>query len=205
MDVARILLKTIDELKNTDISKHALDALSQSKIKEVHIIGRRGPVQAAYTPAMLKEFGELADAYPIVDPKYLQLNPASQAEIEGAEGAQKKKNYDALKELAAVQPNGRKRKLIVHYFKSPAAMYGDDSGKLNRIYLERNELIGEAGHQKSRSTGEKETIHCGLAFNEKEPFQDLGAASRKKKKKTGDEETDDTGGGGGDVGGGLPF
>jgi hypothetical protein len=44
-----------------------------------------------------------------------------------------------------------------------------------------------------------------LAFNEKEPFQDLGAASRKKKKKTGDEETDDTGGGGGDLGGGLPF
>lgn len=55
MDVARILLSPIDELRKTDITEHALEALSQSRVKNVHLIGRRGPLQAAFTIKELRE------------------------------------------------------------------------------------------------------------------------------------------------------
>src|SRR3989338_3126510 len=82
MDVARILCKTPEELNNTDMAAYALQALSISKIKTVHLIGRRGPVQAAFTPAEMKEMGELLDCDPIIDPNDLELNPESQTELE---------------------------------------------------------------------------------------------------------------------------
>ena len=79
MDVARILCKTPEELKNTDINQNALDVLSESKIKEVHVYGRRGPVQASFTAHEIREMGELADCYPVIDPQGFatQLNLAS--------------------------------------------------------------------------------------------------------------------------------
>ena len=80
-DVSRILSKTVDELKNTDITQHALDALAESKIKNVYVIGRRGPAQAKFTSKELKEFGELEDCDAIVDKKELILNESSSAEL----------------------------------------------------------------------------------------------------------------------------
>lgn len=165
MDVCRILSKTIDELKTTDICQHALDALAESKIKEVHIIGRRGPAQAAFTPVEIREFGELSDSHPVFDnPKDLDLSFASQAELEDPSNAQKKKNYDIMKGFLDLSGEGKSKKFVIHFKKSPAALYDDDSGKLDRVYLEKNELIGDPGKQKSRGTGEKEELKCGLFF-----------------------------------------
>ncbi|KAJ6785958.1 hypothetical protein PWT90_08069 [Aphanocladium album] len=56
LDVARMLLEDVDVLKKTDITEHALAQLAQSKIKRVHVVGRRGPMQAAFT---IKEVREL--------------------------------------------------------------------------------------------------------------------------------------------------
>ena len=52
VDVARILCRTIDELATTDIADYALDALRESKVKEVYMLGRRGPAQAAFTTSI---------------------------------------------------------------------------------------------------------------------------------------------------------
>ena len=60
MDVSRILAKTADELRATDIAQHALDALAESKVREIHLIGRRGPVQAKFTTPELRELGDLS-------------------------------------------------------------------------------------------------------------------------------------------------
>ena len=90
LDVCRILCKTVDELKNTDIAQNALDVLAQSKIKEVHIIGRRGPAQAAFTPIEIREFGELANCAPVINVKDLELNYASQCELEDPHNKTKK-------------------------------------------------------------------------------------------------------------------
>ncbi|OGX33503.1 MAG: NADP oxidoreductase [Omnitrophica WOR_2 bacterium RIFCSPHIGHO2_02_FULL_52_10] len=162
MDVCRILSKTVDELKATDIACHALEALAESNIKEIHLIGRRGPVQAAFTPVEIREFGELADCHPVVDPKDLEVNQASQAELDAPDNAQRRKNYEILKSLSAMQPGNKRKRLIVHFLKSPVELVGDKG--VQKVILEKNKLTGEAGKQKSAGTGEKEELKCDILF-----------------------------------------
>jgi len=162
MDVSRILCKTVDELKNTDIAQHALEALAQSKVREVHLIGRRGPVQAAFTPPEIKEFDELVDCDSIVDPKDLELNPASQKEMEGIANNNRRKNVETLQSFAALKNFSKNRKFIIHFLKSPVELQGQ--GKVEKIILEKNILMGEAGKQSAQGTGQKEELACGLVF-----------------------------------------
>ncbi len=61
IDCARILVRTIEELENTDISYYALNTLKNSHIKNVHIIGRRGPLDSKFTTVEIREMGELID------------------------------------------------------------------------------------------------------------------------------------------------
>jgi len=162
MDVCRILSKTVDDLKSTDIAQHALDALAKSNIKEIHMIGRRGPVQAAFTPVEIREFGELSDCDPVIDPKDLEVSEVSQAELDDPKNAQRRKNYDILQSLAAQGSSGKNKKFIVHFLKSPVELAGD--GKIEKVILEKNALSGEVGKQKARGTGEKEDLKCDIFF-----------------------------------------
>jgi len=161
MDVGRILCKTVDELKETDIAQHALETLSESKIKTVYLIGRRGPVQAAFTPVEIREFGELKDCDPVVDPKDLELSPASQKELDDPQNNSRKKNFETLQKLSTLQ-RSKSRKIVIQFYKSPVEITG--SGKVEKIILEKNELTGEADNQKAIGTGKKETLSCGLVF-----------------------------------------
>lgn len=162
MDVARILCKTPQELKNTDMTAYALEALAQSKIKIVHLIGRRGPVQAAFTPAEMKEMGELLDCDPIVDPKDLELNPESQKELEDKSAAIRKKNLEILKDYAKRPASVKSRKFIVHFFKGPKELKGNV--RVEKVILEKNKLTGPAGAQHAVGIGVSEEIPCGIFF-----------------------------------------
>lgn len=162
VDVARILAKTVDELKGTDIAAHALEALAESKVREVRMVGRRGPVQAAFTPPELKELGELADCDVIVDPAELELNDASRAELEVLKWRDSIKNYNLLKELAARPPAGKNRRLLIQFFRGPRQLMG--ATRVEAVLMERNALSGEPGAQKARGTGVTETIPCGVVF-----------------------------------------
>ena len=159
-DVCRILCKTVPELRNSDITQQALEALADSKIREVHMIGRRGPVQAAFTPAEIREFGDLADCDPVVDPAELEnLGPESEAELSDN---QRRRNLETLEHFCRIGPSGKARRFAVHFLKSPRRLCGN--GKVESVILERNELIGEAGNQKARGTGETEELACGAFF-----------------------------------------
>ena len=159
-DVCRILCKTVAELKNTDITQQALDALADSKIREVHMIGRRGPVQAAFTPAEIREFGDLFDCDPVVDPADLtNLGRESEAELSDS---QRRRNLEALEHFSRTGPSGKARRFAIHFLKSPKRLCGN--GKVESVILERNELVGEAGNQKARGTGETENLACGALF-----------------------------------------
>ena len=160
MDVCRILCKTVDELKNTDISAHALEVLAKSQIEEIHMIGRRGPAQAAFTTGEIREFGHLIHAYPIVKAEDLQLNGASQKEMEDPLYPARKHNYEILQSFVNIDPAGRPRKFVIHFFKSPKAIEG--SGRVEKIILEKNVLEGEVGNQKAKGTGQTEALDCGL-------------------------------------------
>ena len=162
MDVARVLSKTADELKKTDISQHALEILAESKIKEVHVFGRRGPVQASFTAPEIKEMGELCDCYPVIDPKDLDLNEASLKELENPANAGRKKNFDILKHFTTLQANDRKRKFFLHFKRSPIEIIG--KGRVQKVKFEINRLVGESDKQKVRGTGKFEEIDCGVFF-----------------------------------------
>ena len=163
VDVTRVLAKTVDELKNTDIAAHALDALATSKVKEVHLIGRRGPVQAAFTNKEIRELGELADCDLVFnDLGDFELNPASQAELDDAANIGAGRNWKVLEELRARQPAGKSRRIVVHFFRSPRELSGN--GRVESLALERNRLAGEAGDQWAEGTGGTTTMGCGLFF-----------------------------------------
>src|ERR671929_732303 len=68
LDVARMLALTKEELDPTDTTDPAIDAISNSGIEEIVVLGRRGPAQAAFTNPELLELGEMTDADVFVDP-----------------------------------------------------------------------------------------------------------------------------------------
>ncbi|MBF0490952.1 MAG: hypothetical protein HQL15_10175 [Candidatus Omnitrophica bacterium] len=162
IDIARILSSTKDELSKTDITKQALDALETSKIKEVHIYGRRGPIQAAFTPHEIKEIGEMADCYPVIDPKDLELDQASQDELHGVANSFRKKNFEILQSYTFQNSNNRKRKIVFHFKRTPVEIIGKE--RIEKVRFEINELIGAAGQQSIKGTGQFEEINSGLFF-----------------------------------------
>src|SRR5262249_7189604 len=87
LDVARMLALTRDELASTDATDESIDAISGSGIREILVLGRRGPVQASFTTPELQEMGELAGADVVVDPSELVLDPASEAELQAGRGS----------------------------------------------------------------------------------------------------------------------
>jgi ferredoxin--NADP+ reductase len=162
IDVARVLSKTVDELKTTDITARALEVLEESRVREIYMIGRRGPVQAAFTPQEIKEFGELADCDPVVNAADLEVSGSSQAELDDSKNSQARKNYDTLKSFAERGEGSKTRHFVVRFFQSPIEIRGD--GRVEEIVLEKNQLTGEPFAQKAAGTGETSTLSCGSFF-----------------------------------------
>lgn len=161
-DVSRILSKTVDELKETDISQHALDTLAESKIKNVYVIGRRGPAQAKFTSKELKEFGELSDSDPVVDSAELALNQASEAELAEKSNAGSKKIYDLFVGYSEREPAGKSRQCYFQFLRSPVELQGN--GRLEKVVIEHNQLSGDAFKQSARGTGDLYELETGILF-----------------------------------------
>jgi ferredoxin--NADP+ reductase len=160
VDVARILCKTPEELKDTDIAAHALAALRESRVREVHMVGRRGPAQAAFTPPEIREFGELVACDPVVDPADLQLSPESRQELE--ENSEARRNVEALVEFSKRAPTTKPKRFVVRFCLSPVELRGAHG--VERVRLERNRLTGEPGRQRAVGTGESSELACGAFF-----------------------------------------
>jgi ferredoxin--NADP+ reductase len=162
VDVCRVLAKTADELRHTDIAQHAFEQLAASQIREIHMIGRRGPAQAKFTHVELRELGELADAEPVVNPEDLKLNAQSEAELADKRNRTAIKNLEILRAFAARPSPSKRRRVYIRFLESPIELQGE--GKLQRLVLARNRLEGEPFQQVARETGERITLECGLLF-----------------------------------------
>jgi ferredoxin--NADP+ reductase len=161
IDCARMLALTAEELAPTDTIDEAAEAIAASRLHEIVMLGRRGPVQAAFTPPELKELGELAGAEPVVDPHDLELDPASSRELE-ADRDRARRNVDLLREYSTREPEGRARHIVLRFLVSPVAILGE--GRVEAVEIVRNELVEEDGRIVARPTGETETIPCGLVL-----------------------------------------
>ena len=161
MDVSRLLAKTADELKSTDVATHALAAFADSRVKDIYIVGRRGPAQAKFTSPELRELGELAVADAVVLPNDLALSSADEGEV--AADNVVAKNLDLLRELAERTSHGKQRRVHLCFKLSPVRIEGKD-GRVCSIVLEKTKLEGEAGAQRAVGTGETVEIPCGLVF-----------------------------------------
>lgn len=165
VDVARILCRTDEELKLTDMADYAIDALRNSSVTDIYMFGRRGPAQAAFTPPEIKELGELIDADVIISEEEAKLDEFSQADLDRENDKDMIKNTETVAALAGRAPEGRRKRLHIRFLTSPVEIIGDEDGKVTAIRIVRNEAYAaEDGSVRSRATGEEEVIPVGLVF-----------------------------------------
>jgi ferredoxin--NADP+ reductase len=164
VDVARILCRTPEELLKTDIADYALEQLRASRVKEVTILGRRGPAQAAFTAPEAKELGELADCDTFVPADEAELDALSQASLAAADRAELRK-VEFIQELARRQPSGKSKRLTLRFLVSPVELIGDENGRVKQLRLVRNVLYAtDAGSLRPKATDQYETLDAGLVF-----------------------------------------
>jgi ferredoxin/flavodoxin---NADP+ reductase len=165
VDVVRILCRTPDELATTDIADYALDALRKSRVKEVYLLGRRGPAQAAFTNPEIRELGELPDADIVADPAEVELDPLSRAAVERSQDRPTLKKVEILREYARRPVSGKSKRLVLRFLVSPVELLGDDAGRVAAMRLVRNELYATStGALQPRATDRFEEIPIGLVF-----------------------------------------
>lgn len=156
VDVVRILAKTAEELRETDIPESVIEALSASKVRRIHMIGRRGPAQAKFTTKEARELGELENASIHVRPEDLDLDPASAALAESDRHV--RGNLKVMRAWAA-EPDERLRHIDVRFWLAPAEILGDE--RVEGLRLERTRLTDEG---RVAGTGEYETLPVGLVL-----------------------------------------
>ena len=164
-DVTRMLTLSAHELGRTDVADHALEALRQSRIEEVIVLGRRGPAQAAFTSAELRELGRLDGVDIRVDPADFELDPASRRWLAEEGTFTARKNVELLREFAAMPaPPDARRRIELRFLRSPVEIRGSD--RVEALDVRRNEIVRATdGSLRARPVdGDLETIECGLVL-----------------------------------------
>jgi ferredoxin--NADP+ reductase len=163
-DVARMLALTPDELGETDTADHAIEAFSGSSVKEILVLGRRGPAQAAFTNPEVRELGEMANADIDIDAGEMELDKLSREWLDSDDAdATNRRNVEIFTGFSQRDPEGKPQKIVLRFLRSPVEIQGD--GKVERIVVGRNELQrDDGGRIRAVDSGERETIECGLVL-----------------------------------------
>ncbi len=165
IDAARILCLSEKELRATDIAEHALNTLLNSRIRDIYIIGRRGPAQASFTNPELRELGELEDAVSLALPDEVEPDGISLEEIAASGDEAVERRIEILREYAANAATDRRKRLHLRFLLSPVEIIDDGEGKASSLRLVKNELYrADDGSIKARATGEHIEIPAGLVF-----------------------------------------
>ncbi len=161
MDVTRALMASVDELATTDMADHALVALGQSNVKQVVMLGRRGPVQAAFTTPELKEFGEIHGVDVLLDSEDFVIDDISTTQLTNEKVASR--NFAVMQEYLQRQ-HAHTRSIHMQFLWSPIEITGEN-GKVTGVVVERNRLVPDGnGGVKAEGTGIRRTIAAGLVL-----------------------------------------
>jgi ferredoxin/flavodoxin---NADP+ reductase len=165
LDVARLLSLSHDELRPTDIADHALDALRTSRIRDVTVLGRRGPAQAAFTTPELRELGALAGAAVVLDAAELPPDDAGDPTGGDDGSTTTKRNLAVLRDFAARDPRpDAARTITLRFLRSPVAIIGE--GRAEAVVVAVNELVRRKdGTVGVRPTGRTEVLPAGLVLS----------------------------------------
>ncbi|NMH99419.1 FAD-dependent oxidoreductase [Pseudonocardia acidicola] len=156
LDVARVLAKSHEEMAGTDIPDRVLDALTRSGIRDVHVFVRRGPQHVRFTPAELRQIGELANAEVVVHDDGLLA-----AGIEAPEDRRQRQNLEMLTRWAAAggsEGGTKPRRIHLRFLRSPVRLLGEH-GRVSGVVVERNRIDADG---RVVGTGEEETLDVGL-------------------------------------------
>jgi ferredoxin--NADP+ reductase len=175
LDVARVLVKTVDQLEDTDMADEVLDSLVSKSVTDVHVLGRRGPAYTAFTTKELRELGQLPDVDVIADPADLELDPSSQAVVDQNKVAAR--NLAVLRDWAARPLSGASRRITFHFWTRPTMLTGSD--RVAAVEVERTAInsdgfvVGIGGQQTLpadlvvRSVGYRGLPLIGVPFDER--------------------------------------
>ncbi|RUP45029.1 hypothetical protein BC936DRAFT_148708 [Jimgerdemannia flammicorona] len=165
LDVARILLTPVDVLSKTDITEYALEALRKSRVRHVRVVGRRGPLQAAFTAKELREMMALPDTAFSTDTALLQ------AELTA--GSPFLDQNRPLKRLMSILDKGSATSLCtaskswsLDFLRSPVEILTtlETDLKVEGVRFEINRLVGPVENSRAEGTGEFETVSCGIVL-----------------------------------------
>ncbi|MBS27771.1 MAG: hypothetical protein CL566_02425 [Alphaproteobacteria bacterium] len=154
VDIARVLVKTPEEMTETDLADHAADTIDASPIKDVYMVGRRGPIEAKFTNVELREMGKLEDCQPVIDPA--QLPDEVEGDWSDRDRRLKERNLATMKEFPDVDPSGMSKRCHFTFYAKPVEVLGGD--KVEGVRMEHTRV--EDG--RSVGTGEFFEIPCGL-------------------------------------------
>lgn len=147
LDVARMLAKHPEDLLPTEVPDNVFEGLKSSPVTDVHVFGRRGPMQVKFTPLELRELGEMRDVDMIVHDEDFQLDDASKRAIESNKQIFViNKVFDQWREREVGKAS---RRLHLHFYAKPLEILG--SQKVEGFRYERTEPDGAGG---VRPTGE---------------------------------------------------
>ena len=161
IDCARILCQDPENLAKTDIAQHALEALRQSEVEEVFLIGRRGPVQAAFTPAEVRELLHLPKVDAVMRASDLELDEHSKEELSKA-SRNTKLNMEILQQIHDQGDRGNPRKLHLCFLISPTKI--DGSERVKGLELVHNEIVKEGGVLRAKATDEVMHLNVDMVF-----------------------------------------
>jgi ferredoxin/flavodoxin---NADP+ reductase len=163
LDVARILLLDTDELQNTDIADYALDALRRSNIREVVLLGRRGPLQAAYSSSEFLAFNHLPGVDVVLDERELNLDPTSRGQLEdpALEPALALK-VRVAEEFAHRPLDPHNKRAVFRYCVSPLEILGAD--RVAGVRITANDLVDTDGAIKAVATDQTEEIEASMVL-----------------------------------------
>ncbi|WP_017623610.1 FAD-dependent oxidoreductase [Nocardiopsis chromatogenes] len=157
LDVARMLAKSADELRATDVPQPMLDVLAASKVRRINVVARRGPLHAKFTAPELRDIGELANADTVVDPAEVDIDPNGEQMRGAARAARTNLRY--LKEWAGRSAEGRPREVRFCFWRRPVRLNGTE--RVRSLTVERTVLDADGRLQ---GTGRTEEIPAGMVF-----------------------------------------
>ncbi len=177
IDIARILAKSTEELSKTDIAQHALDQLTENKIKNIYLIARRGPMQAAFTPAGTKELFKMAEAIAYVNSEELKIEEETKKIIEETKEKRIIQNLQFLEQISKNDPTQHKKVIHFLFRRSPLELYGINK-KVTGVKIVKNELFqDDFGNLKAKATDVCEDFSTSLVFRsigyKTQPMQDV--------------------------------